>query len=142
MSTHKNLVKVIKDRYYLFTGLIYCPICHHRMESCYQLQPRKDGTKGEFYGLRCPLSSCNAGCTYNTYLSERKVEKQMLEKLGTYLDDYALSVEITQKKRKPAQQQDIDALKQKLRRLNVVYMDGYMADDEYKEQARKINDAI
>lgn len=128
------------DRVYLFTGLIRCPGCGNTMKATFKTYPN-DRSK-EYNGYRCNNAKLRT-CSYRHQLSERKIEKYLLENIQSELEAFLLQNEIEEKtKRRQPNVQNIVALNEQLRRLNVIYLAGNISDDEYTEQTRKLRQAI
>lgn len=128
------------DRCYLFVGLIRCPVCGCTLKANYKTYPN-DRTK-EYYSYRCNGKALGH-CTYSRQLSERKLEKYLLANISSYLEDYALKINIkAQEKKKPRKKTDVGKLKDQLRRLNNIYIAGNIEDAEYNQQAEALRAAI
>lgn len=138
---HKIIKKTQKpERVYLFTGMIRCPCCGNTLKATFKTYP-SDRTK-EYNGYRCNNSRLRA-CNYNHQLSERKIEKYLLENIKTILTDYMSDVEIAaSKKEKTSRTSDIVVLNEQLRRLNVIFMSGNISDEEYEKEANRIKAEI
>lgn len=120
-----------KSRVYLFTGLIRCPNCKRLMTSKYCTP--QCGT--EYYYYRCSTSENNR-CKTKT-LSEKSVEKYVLQNVKKELEKFILSHETLQPKQKK-KTTDVAKLKEQLRRVNVSYYAGNMEDDEYIKKTKEI----
>lgn len=120
---------------YYFRGLIRCPECESKLCGA----PRR--TRGVLYkNYRCNIrSSC---CTNTKNYSERKIEKQLLEKLDVFIEDAIARVEIEMAKPKPKPKTSVAALKERLRRLTVAYMAGNSTDEEYLKEDAEIKALI
>lgn len=109
---------------YLFRGLMRCPKCGNKLCG--------DSSK-KAYGLykayRCRIR-CR-GCDNHNSVSEKKIEKQLLTRLGDFLQEEIARVELEQTKPKPKPKSNVKALKEKQRRLTVAYMAGNVPDAEY-----------
>lgn len=121
------------ERVYLFTGLMHCPHCGRMLVS-------KSSTPHgvEYYYYRCPNTT-----THNCHLkavSEKKIEKYVLENIKKELKDFILSSEVQPTQRK--QKTDVTKLKEQLRRVNVSYYAGNMEDDEYITKTKEIKALI
>ena len=106
------------DRVYLFTGLIRCPGCGATMKATFKTYPN-DRSK-EYNGYRCNNSKLKT-CAYRHQLSERKIEKYLLENI----------------KSQP-KIQSLVALNEQLRRLNVIFIAGNIGDEEYAAETKRI----
>ena len=139
---NRPLVKQTKsDRIYLFTGLIECPECKHNMASTYCVHKQPDGSKKEYRNYRCQYKEAYT-CKYRHTLSEIKVEKWLLSNIRRLIGDEIASVEIERTKPRPKPKTNVAALKEQLRRLEVVYMTGNKPDEEYIKEQKELNDAI
>lgn len=128
------------DRTYLFAGLIRCPVCGCTLKSNYKTYPN-DRSK-EYYSYRCGNKSLGH-CTYSRQLSERKLEKYMLQNIQAHLEQYAISTSARAPKNKPPRKKiDVGKLREQLRRLNNIYISGNMSDSEYNAQAEVLRSAI
>lgn len=124
------------DRVYLFTGLIRCPGCGNTLKATFKTYP-SDRMK-EFNGYRCNNGRLRT-CSWRHQLSERKIEKQLLERIYSEIEQYIQKVEISQKeKRSMPKVHDIVALNEQMRRLNTIYLAGNMTDEEYSSETKRI----
>lgn len=129
------------NRVYLFTGLIECPMCHNNMRGTYCSQKRKSGEIVEYYSYKCEYKTAHI-CDYKHTISQLNIEKFLLDNLEDLLKGEIANVEIEKKKKRPKPKTNVSALKEKLRRLEVIYMTGNKSDEEYITEAKQINDAI
>lgn len=78
-------------------------------------------------------------CDFKHQLSERKIEKYLLANIKGILSDYISEAEIAEsQKTKLSHTNDIVALNEQLRRLNVIFMTGNISDDEYVKETNRI----
>lgn len=128
------------DRVYLFTGLIRCPVCGNTLKGTFKTYP-SDRSK-EYYSYRCNNSRLKL-CTYMHCLSERKLEKYLLENIQSALENFIIQVEAeqAQKKRQP-KVEGIVSLNEQLRRINIVYISGNLSDEEYTAETKRIKAEI
>ena len=138
---HQIIKKTQKpDRVYLFTGLIRCPDCGNTLKGTFKTYPN-DRTK-EFNGYRCNNSRLRI-CSFHHQLSERKIEKQLKEKIQAKIEEYIQSVEVSrQEQQAKSKVHDIVALNEQLRRLNTIFLSGNMDDDEYISATARIKQEI
>ena len=133
-----NMVrKTQENRVYIFAGLILCPHCGRRLSGKYVVGK----TKEEFMYYRCHNFLTKA-CGNKVSLSEKRIEKQLLERLRGDLEVLVISAEVEAaptEKKKPSQ---VSKLNEQLRRLNVAYFAGNMPDDEYKNAADDLKKRI
>ena len=118
---------------YLFSGMIRCPECGHILCGTYKYNVRK-GEKYKYQSYRCRFKWTT--CAYKHSPSEIKIEKYLLKNLKSLLEGEIAKAEAEKLKPKKKPQTNIAALKERLRRLNVMYMAGNKSDEEYlKEDA-------
>lgn len=122
---------------YFFKGLIRCPSCGNKL--CGDSDRRKETI---YKSYRCRMR-CR-GCTNGQSLSERKIEKQLLERLDGFMRNTIAEVEIeaNEPKNKTGVERQIKNLKEQLRRLNVVYMAGNKSDEDYFKEDAELKLAI
>lgn len=122
---------------YYFKGLMRCPSCGNKL--CGDSDRRKETV---YKSYRCRMR-CR-GCENSQSLSERKVEKQLLERLDGFMRDTIAKVEIeaNEPKNKSGVERQIKNLKEQLRRLNVVYMAGNKSDEDYFKEDAELKLAI
>ena len=139
---NKSKVRQTKNnRVYLFTGLIECPVCGNNLRSQYCKQTRKNGEVKEYYSYKCQ-GRASRTCEYSHTISQLKAESWLLDNLDMLMKDEIAKVEIEKSKPKPKPKTDVDALKERLRRLDVIYMAGNIDDDGYLTQQKELKSAI
>lgn len=128
------------DRVYLFTGLIRCPGCGNTMKATFKTYPNDRSI--EYNGYRCNNSKLRA-CPFHHTLSERKIEKYLLNNIQSLLQEQITTAEVAEKERRQ-QPKAMDAvnLAEKLRRLNTIYMAGNISDEDYMTESRRLKAAI
>lgn len=128
------------NRVYLFTGLIRCPGCGNTMKATFKTYPNDRSL--EYNGYRCNNAKLRT-CTYRHQLSERKIERYLLENIQDQLQQYIIDVEAkeTKKQRQP-KVQSLVSLNEQLRRLNVVFISGNLSDAEYAAENKRIKAEI
>ena len=140
LQKRKGIKKTQNNRIYLFTGLIKCPSCGHTMSANYVRNKLKNGEHKEYKLYRCSQKSimdCKGSSIF-----ELKIEKWLLNHLEQLLRDEIASVELARSKPKPKIKTNIPALKEQLRRLEVVYMAGNKSDAEYITESNELKAAI
>ena len=133
----KMVRKTQENRVYIFSGLARCPKCGKRLSGKYITS----GSSGaEYMYYRCH-DSLTKVCTNKLSLSEIRLEKQLLDRLRGDLEEMVISAEVeaAPKQKKVSQ---VGKLNEQLRRLNVAYFAGNMADDEYKKAADDLKKKI
>ena len=137
----RSIKKAQGDRVYLFTGMIKCPECGSTLASGYCTKPGRDGEKKEYRSYRCRNREVNL-CENRRSISELKTEQWLLDNLDELLRDEIARVELERTKPKKKPKTDVAALREKLRRLEVVYMAGNKSDAEYLSETAEIKEQI
>ena len=133
LNSFSNIRKAQHNRIYLFTGLITCPCCGHRLTS----KSTKSGGK-EYYYYRCANHSVKK-CEYGHQISELIIEQYLLENVRESLENYILSFDVSQKEPKKKQKKkDSVKLTERLRRINVAFFEGNITDEEYSEAVKTV----
>ena len=141
MLQNRGIRKTQGNRVYLFTGLIKCPLCGSTMTSSYCTQKRSNGETKEYRSYRCRHKEIRT-CENRNTISEAKTEKWLLDNLDELLRDEIARVELERTKPKKKPKTDATALREKLRRLEVVYMAGNKTDAEYLAETAEIKEQI
>lgn len=128
------------DRVYLFTGLIRCPVCGNTLKGTFKTYP-SDRSR-EYNGYRCNNSKLHT-CTFRHQLAEKKIEKYLLANIRRDLEEILVETEAQQtEKRRQPKIQNIVALNEQLRRLNVVFIAGNLTDEEYSAETKRLKSEI
>lgn len=141
LHSRKSVRKAQNDRIYLFAGLIKCPLCGKKMSSRYCANKLSDGAIKEYFSYRCPDKDIKL-CSNRHSVSQLKMETWLLEHLENLLKLEIDRVEAELAKPKPTPKTNISVLKEKLRRLDVIYMAGNKTDDEYIKEQKELKAAI
>lgn len=120
-----NIKHSSRKRIYLFTGLIKCPVCGKRLGGCY------DGGR-KYY--RCPQHLYGT-CDMKHIVNERKLEEWLLENVE---EDFKVKVTMKPK----VQTEDPKKYKDRLRRLNDMYLMGNISQKEYKDKSAELQRKI
>ena len=128
------------DRVYLFTGLMRCPNCGHILCGTFNHKEYL-GVKREYRTYRCRHKGTQR-CGYRRNLSELKLEKHLITNLDKFLENEIARVELEKTKPKPKPKYNLPALKEQLRRLEVVYLAGNKSDAEYLAETKEIKALI
>lgn len=137
----KNIKKTQSGRVYLFTGLMRCPSCGRRMTSTYSYGAVSKSHNTEYFSYRCKYASSNI-CENKKRISERYAEAFLLDNFADLIKAKIDDIEHERLQPKSKPKTDIAALREKLRRLNVIYMNGGKTDKEYTSEVAEINAQI
>ena len=138
---YKGIKKTQCNRVYLFTGLLRCPVCDHKLSSKYTIGKRKSGEIVEYKAYRCRHHSAGI-CEYNQNIYEIKTEKWLLKNIEELIRNEIKVVEMERLAPKPKPKTNIPALKEQLRRLEIVYLAGNKSDAEYISEQNDLKAAI
>lgn len=116
-------------RVYLFTSLLTCEECRHKMVGTL--------TRNHYY-YRCNQHFQRGRCTHKKTTREDLVEKWLFDHLGEELRKYRLEWEVKEEKRlKAAASIDRAAIRRKLSRLKDLYINDLIDIEEYKRDYSK-----
>lgn len=136
ITSGKGIKKTQQNKVYLFTGLLKCPKCGKILSSTSKTK------KGKIYkSYRCKYSLGDI-CGYTYYIAEKKTEKYLLDNLEKLINFEIESIEIEKAKPKAKPKTNTAALKERLRKLNVMYMAGGITDNEYMYETSEIKALI
>lgn len=126
VKMQSNIKEASKTRTFLFTGLMKCPKCGRRLSGTGDMYDHKYyRCMKRYYGL----------CDFDKYVSEKKLEQWLLDNVE---EDYKVKVTM-----KPKQvREDPQKYRERLKRLNNMYLLGNITDAEYKTQSAKIQHKI
>ena len=126
------------DRTFLFSGLVKCPGCGRNLAGNFQV------AKGyECYNYRCNAGRTQKICTFTGGISEKKLEKQLLDNLGEYIGNEIIRVESIEEDRpKNRNAEKVAKLKAELDRLNMMFRKGRIPEEEYDCEYMKIEKQI
>ena len=129
-------------RVYMFAGLLRCPKCGNTLKATSCRQKRNNGDIVTYLNYRCndkQLLRCDA--TIN--ISERKVEKMLLEKIRPELNKFIVEAEVKAKEKKEhPSTMTLVTLTEQMRRLNKMFMVGNIDDDDYARESEKLKRQI
>lgn len=129
-----------RNRIYLFTGMMKCPVCGRPMVSAYSGRKLKNGGTSETPQYRC--NNRFGTCNYRKTVSEKKTEAYLLESLEPLIGREIAKVEIEKAKAKKKPKKNSVKLREQLRRVNVSFIAGNMTDEEYLADTKMLNEQI
>ena len=122
----RNNVKVGYNRAtYLFSGLIHCPVCNHKMSGF-----RQSNTKKLWY--RCNNQRISKSCSYSKVIREEIIEQFLLENIEKDFENYVFEFEQKAKKQNKNPTKKINAIKQELENLNYLFRKNRIKLNEYE----------
>lgn len=133
--TRNSRVYSAPGRIFLFSGLIKCPCCERNLSGNFHLS---DG-KYEVYNYRCNAARTQRVCTFTGGVSEKKIEKQLLDNLEQYIVNEVIRVEsIEEDQPKNRNAEKAAKLKAEMDRLNMMFRKGRIAEEEYDTDYLKL----
>ena len=119
--------------------MLRCPVCGRSLGSSYSSNPSRSK---EYFFYRC--TNRNIGnCAYSRQLSETKLEIYLLSHIKELFEQFVIDSQIKLKeKKKTSKKTDVAKLKEQLRRLNTIYLNGNISDSDYTTRSAEINAAI
>lgn len=123
----RTVRKTAKNRVYIFSGLIVCGECGSRSGGRTQ-------TKSKTSSYNCPGHYIKrSGCENNANISERKIERYLLDTITAKMTAYKLEAEkLAAEREKKDYKAIIDGLKAKKKRMTSLYLNDLISMDECK----------
>lgn len=125
-------------RVYIFSGMIKCRCCGSSLVGTHY---KAKSTRKSTFSYRCNRNEKNKSCTNNHSLSERKIEKQLLDNLEQYVANEIAHVQAISEKAKPEitdNTKKIEALKKEIARINLMFRKGNIEEEEYDKDIAEI----
>lgn len=126
-SMRKKVVRKTKeDRVYLFSGIIVCGYCGNRMVG-------RTNNRSGTVNYCCPKYHEKRGCENGIYISEKKVEKYLLDTLAIELQKRKSEIQkLMQEPNSKSVKNQISSIKKKLSKLKDLYLNDLITLEEYK----------
>ncbi len=124
---------------YLFSGLLICGDCGRRLVS---QTTRTNYGAGVYYSYRCPLANLNRRCPNNKTLSERKIERHLLDWLDEHLAGYIAEYEVQRSRKDAAQPDNTAAIRAKQERVKELFINSLIDIQEYRDRMDELESKI
>lgn len=125
-------------RVFLFSGLVKCQDCGRNLAGNFH----KNGLY-ETYNYRCNAARTQKICSFTGGISERKLETQLLDNLGQYIENAIIRVEsIEEEQPKNKNAEKAAKLKAEMDRLNMMFRKGRIEEEEYDTEYMKLEQQI
>lgn len=119
------------NRVFLFSGLVKCPCCGNNLAGNYV----KSSGKYDVFSYRCNAARTQKICSFTKSVSERKIEKQLLDNLEQYIGNEVIRVEtIKDMKPKNNNEEKAKKIKAEMDRLNMMFRKGRIDEEEYDKE--------
>ena len=127
---------VAPARVFLFSGLLKCPCCGNNLVGNFV----KSGGKYDVFTYRCNAARTQKICSFTKSISERKIEKQLLDNLEQYINDEVVRVEnISDIQPKNSNAEKVKKIKAEMDRLNLMFRKGRIQEEEYDTEFYKLD---
>lgn len=137
--TRNSRMPASPNRLFLFSGLLKCPCCGKKMVGNFV----KSQGKYDVYVYRCNAAFQQKTCPFTRTMSERKIEKQLLENLAQYINNEVIRVEsIDEAQPKNNNAAKIAKLKAEMDRLNMMFRKGRIDEEEYDTDYLKLEKSL
>ncbi len=137
----KNVKKTPSNYDYIFSGLLRCRECGHKMYGNVQRRKNKDNTQYLYVTYRCNRYYNHKVCSHGRSINEKKIEEYLLQNIKNAINDFIYQFETKQAK-KVNLGANKSEIKQKLERLKNLYVNGFIGMDEYKKDYEELNNKL
>jgi hypothetical protein len=136
--TRNSRAHTAPGRVFLFSGLVKCPDCGRNLAGNFH----KNGLY-QTYNYRCNAARTQKICSFTGGISERKLETQLLDNLGQYIENEIINVEnIEEEQPKNKNAEKAAKLKSEMDRLNMMFRKGRIEEEEYDTEYMKLEKQI
>lgn len=119
---------------YIFSGLLKCSKCHNNLSG-------KTNHNHHYYV--CKKATLNITCNNKIFISELWMEKYLVDNIYRIMNEKILIIKNLQEKRvKTNNDNTIQLLKKKLKKLSDLYINDMIDMDVYKEQYKTLNEKL
>lgn len=124
---------------FLFGGLVKCPCCGNNLVGNYV----KSSGKYDVFTYRCNAARTQKICPFTKSVSERKIEKQLLDNLEQYINNEVIRVEsIDDIQPKNNNAEKVKKIKAEMDRLNLMFRKGRISEEEYDTEFYSLDKKI
>jgi DNA invertase Pin-like site-specific DNA recombinase len=142
-SIIRHNVKFNKRHDYIFSGLLVCPICHHKLAGFTSKTTKSHGKKVEF---RYPSYRCNLRyqqrCSYSKRPVEKTIESYLLNNIEDIINTQVLEISKLDEKKEEPIKIDKEKLKQRMDRLTDIYLEGRISKEKYSDEFDRITELL
>lgn len=123
----RNISTNSNNRIYLFSSLLVCSHCNHNIVGFNTKHNDKF-----FFNYRCNHNYYRKLCDNNRCISEKKIEKKIIEQFKVQLNDYIVDHEV--KKNNKPKKSNKSEIENKIKKLNDLYINDFITLEEYKQK--------
>lgn len=140
----RHNIKVYPRRqYYIFAGLLMCPLCNHYLRGNSTYRKLASGEKKVYKAYRCRQYSASYRCKYKSGHREDRVETYLLNHLDDALKDYIASYEVSSAATlEISSVEKIAKIEKKLKKLYELFLDDLIDKDSYRAEYNKFQNEI
>jgi DNA invertase Pin-like site-specific DNA recombinase len=138
---NRNIPYVSTKRIFLFTGLLTCKECNHKMVANAQIRNYKSG-KIEYILYKCNQSYIRKLCNHNKVIYETNIEKYLLENIENTIKKVIYTYELEEKATPSTPKINKTQIKKKLEKLKELYINDLIDIEMYKEDFNKYNELL
>ena len=132
-----NIKKRESNRVYIFSGLLICPECGHKLAGTSRTYKRPSGRQYTYNHYRCGRHRINKTCGFAKSVSQNVIERKVLAQVMPQLEKLELEANIQEKQIK-APRVNKTAIKDEMDRLNKMFQKGRIKEDEYDRQYEEL----
>jgi DNA invertase Pin-like site-specific DNA recombinase len=121
---------------YVFRSMLVCADCGRKLGG-------NAGYNGKYPSQRRNVYRCNhhykdKSCPNNYCITEKKIERQLLERVKPELEKYLLEVNVKEKGYNSTAKVDLSKIDKKLQKLRDLYMDDIIDKNHYREEFERL----
>lgn len=124
------------EKYFLFTGILWCPKCGRKLESHCQVQP----SGWRYYYYRCYAPYRSGLCDFRGNVNERYIESYLLDHIIDDLENFEKNTDSVQGKQNNSV--DVEKYKKEMERLTNAYIKGRIEESYYDEEYAKLKKLV
>lgn len=135
-----------KNRDYIFSGLIKCPICGNLLSGCPHTTIKPNGKRYKYKKYRCNAHYSYYQCNFRKFVNENILEKLLLDGLERFFNEEKIRASNINSNEENKPKYNVEKLKEQVKRLNYSWQTGKILEVEdyerqYNELIRKIEEA-
>ena len=127
-TINKNIRDRKNKNYFLFSGLIKCPVCNRVMVGSNNRKVKKNIS---YYYYRCQGYYRQRNCSYNLHIRESFIEEYLLENVEDLATDYITKVNSIKPIKISNAEKRKKSIKEELNNLNYIFMKKRITQEEY-----------
>jgi DNA invertase Pin-like site-specific DNA recombinase len=138
---NRNIPYVSTNRIFLFTGLIKCKECNHKMVANAQIRNYKSG-KVEYILYKCNQFYIRKLCAHNKVIYENKIEKFLLEHIENEIKTIINIYDLKDNSKSSIPKINKTQIKRKLEKLKELYINDLIDIGMYKTDFNKYSEML